>query len=232
MFAGPNGSGKSTFNRLIPAHLKGVYINADDIERAIRETGYFDFSTFSIELYKHDAISFLSSHSLMAKSQNSLAKLQLLSIEGNRLHFSKTNIDSYIASALSDFTRHALIKQRISCTFETVMSYEDKIRVLETAKTNGYRVYVYFVATVDVDINISRVKMRVNMGGHDVPTDRIKDRYTKSLELLADAISVSNRAYIFDNSDDGNENFTLIAEVTEGEQIEIKSDSQPPWFKT
>ncbi len=36
MFAGPNGSGKSTIKDMLPPERLGVYVNADDIEKAIR----------------------------------------------------------------------------------------------------------------------------------------------------------------------------------------------------
>ena len=52
MFAGPNGSGKSTIQNVIPAHLKGVYINPDDIERSAKDTGAIYFSDYSIDISK------------------------------------------------------------------------------------------------------------------------------------------------------------------------------------
>ncbi|MGY4494022.1 zeta toxin family protein [Pseudomonas sp. TE3610] len=229
IFAGPNGSGKSTFNRLIPAHLLGRYINPDDIERTIGSTGYFDFSTYGIEKQKADVFDFLIAHPVLNLSATSLDKLQRLSLEGDRLNFAQTSIDSYVASALSDFIRHALIRERISFTFETVMSSPDKVELLKKAREAGYRVYVYYVATADPDINVRRVAYRVSQGGHHVAADKIRQRYCRSLDLLSDAILVSNRAYIFDNSDEGG-GFAQLAEITEGESIEIKSDIQPPWF--
>ena len=50
----------------------------------------------------------------------------------------------------------------------------------------------------------------------------------RSLDLLSEAIKFTNRTYLFDNS--GVE-FQWVAEITEGEQIEIKSDKQPLWLK-
>ena len=151
-------------------------------------------------------------------------------LEGDRLNFAKAEIDSYMASALSDFVRQSLIQERISFTFETVMSSPDKVYLLKKAREAGYRVYVYFVATADPEINVRRVAYRVSQGGHNVNPEKIRNRYFKSLDLLADAILVSNRAYIFDNSDEGSEDLSQLAEITEGELIEIRSDAQPPWF--
>lgn len=174
IFAGPNGSGKSTFNRLVPAHLLGNYINPDDIERAIKDTGYFDFTSYRIESHKEEIFDFFREHALLKKSPRSLAKLDSLAIEGERLSFANTEIDSYVASALSDFIRRSLIKERISFTFETVMSSSDKVNLLAEAHNSGYRVYVYYVATADPEINIARVAYRVSQGGHNVPPEKNK----------------------------------------------------------
>lgn len=44
MFAGPNGSGKSTIKASIRFDFFGIYINPDDIEKAIKKTTIFRFS--------------------------------------------------------------------------------------------------------------------------------------------------------------------------------------------
>ncbi|PHN22119.1 hypothetical protein AO240_24335 [Pseudomonas sp. ICMP 460] len=231
MFAGPNGSGKSTFNSKVPAHLLVNYINPDAIELGIRDTGVFEFSAFGLDSYASLAVPFLHSHSLLLKFPDSLIKLNELRVEGDRLVFPSRQIDSYIASALSDFIRVSLIDEHVSFTFETVMSDTSKIELLKHAKEAGYRVYVYYVATADADINVARVAYRASVGGHDVPSGKIRSRYTRSLENLSEAILLSNRAYIFDNSQDGEPSFAQLAEITEGEDIDIVSDTQPAWFK-
>jgi predicted ABC-type ATPase len=124
------------------------------------------------------------------------------------------------------------LKSRRSFTFETVMSHRSKVEVLAKARQAGYRTYLYFVATEDPDINISRVRNRVKLGGHPVPEDRIKDRFHRSLDLLMDAIRLTNRAYIFDNSSyDVECRHAWIAEITDGRDIELKSEQIPVWFE-
>lgn len=78
-------------------------------------------------------------------------------------------------------------------------------------------------------INVSRVNYRVSVGGHPVPEDKIISRYYRSLELLPAAVAYSNRAYIFDNS---SQSRFLLAETTNGEEIEVKVEKIPDWFKT
>ncbi len=191
----------------------------------------FEFAAFGLERYARLVLPFLRSHTLLLKFPDSLAKLDSLVVGGEQISFPFRQVDSYIASALSDFIRVSLIEERVSFTFETVMSDTSKIELLQRAKAAGYRVYVYYVATADADINVTRVAYRASIGGHDVPADKIRSRYNRSLENLSEAILLSNRAYIFDNSQDGEPSFAQLAEITEGEDIDIISDTQPAWFQ-
>jgi predicted ABC-type ATPase len=76
------------------------------------------------------------------------------------------------------------------------------------------------------------VRNRVGLGGHPVPEDKIVSRYHRSLDLLMEAIKHTNRAYIFDNStDSADRKLAWVAEITEGQALELKTDRIPPWFK-
>jgi hypothetical protein len=68
--------------------LLGNYINPDDIERSIKDTGYFDFTSYRIEAHKEQVFEFFREHALLKKSPHSLAKLDALTIDGERLSFS------------------------------------------------------------------------------------------------------------------------------------------------
>jgi predicted ABC-type ATPase len=107
------------------------------------------------------------------------------------------------------------------------MSSPDKIDFMREAQACGYRTYLYFVATDDPEINISRVKLRVSQGGHDVPVDLVRSRYVRSIALLDDACAVCNRAYVFDNSGEAHE---LIAEISEGDELTVHAQALPAWF--
>lgn len=237
MFAGPNGSGKSTIKEVVPANLLGIYLNADDIEKQIKQDGWFDLSAYEIESTAAQLMEFFQHSDLLANSELS-KQLPLLHGDGHWIDFRAVCNDksfSYFASALVDFLRRQLIKHKISFTFETVMSHWSKVEFLELAQREGYRTYLYFVATVDPDINVSRVENRVKLGGHWVAPDKVRERYYRSLELLMDAISYSNRAYIFDNSiadSSADSKSVWLAEVTNGEELELQVDVVPWWFKT
>lgn len=227
VFAGPNGSGKSTIKALVPAALINIYVNADEIEKAAKETGFVDLSAYGIVSTTAALQAFFEQHHLTVKEGLQAESRRLVMDEG-RIDFRKIKkINSYHASVLADFIRQRLLDQKQSFTFETVMSHESKVDFMREAQQRGYRTYLYFVATEDPKININRVAIRVEEGGHDVDTDKIIMRYHKTLALLPSAVAASNRAYIFDNSADES---VWLAEITDGTSLEYRTDEVPDWF--
>lgn len=228
MFAGPNGSGKSTLKDAVDGVPLGFYVNPDEIEKLIRTQQYFDLRGFQIETTSATILKFFCASEFLIK-QGLLPQAQQLRYEEGRLYFDKVQVNSYFASVLSDFIRNEFLQSGTSFTFETVMSSPDKVAFLKKAQDHGFRSYLYYVATESADINIDRVKIRVGKGGHDVPEKLIRKRYDNSLGLLFSAIQYSNRAYIFDNT---SEQRIFLAEITDGVELEMQTDSIPNWFKT
>lgn len=226
MIAGPNGSGKSTLRSLLRPELVGVYVNADDIEREIRETGGLVMAPFKVHAEDDELRPFLASSELLAVA--GLVKgAAAIAGQGDRVDFGGVEINSYHAAVLADFIRRQLLAASIGFTFETVMSSADKVDLLCNARAAGYRTYLYYVATERPSINVARVRHRVASGGHDVPEDKIVSRYERSLANLRAAVHCTHRAYIFDNSAD---TLLWLAEVTDGSDVEFKQAALPPWF--
>ena len=231
MFAGPNGSGKSTLKSYLPKELLGIYLNPDEMEQEIRQQKFLDFTAYGVTTTADAVLSFFK-NSKFLNDTGFGETAKKLTLANNRLEFGAVEVNSYLASVASDFLRQKLMEQLISFTLETVMSNPSKVELLAQAQAVGYRTYLYFVATDDPAINISRVKSRVKLGGHAVPEDRIEKRYHRSLELLMDAIQHTNRAYVFDNSGENKDRkHTWLSEITEGQQLELKTDKIPSWFK-
>lgn len=86
--------------------------------------------------------------------------------------------------------------------FETVMSTNRNINLLQRAKEKGYFIRCYYVLTVDPEINVHRVRARVSEGGHDVPYEKIVERYDRALNLVKDVVAVSDVCHIYDNSEE------------------------------
>lgn len=228
MFAGPNGSGKTTVKNGLPPTLFRLYINPDEIEQTIRATGELQVHQFGLTVETSELREwFTSSDFLKANRLEEAARV--VEVREGVLSFRGLEINSYYASVLSDYLRRKLLAASNSFTFETVMSSPDKVEFLREAQRSGFRTYLYYVATENPEINVERVSHRVQGGGHSVPVEKVIARYERSLHLLRDAIRYANRAYFFDTSRD---TAVYFAEITDGNEIDMKTEVVPNWFKT
>ncbi|HKO81524.1 MAG TPA: hypothetical protein VJU78_14065, partial [Chitinophagaceae bacterium] len=71
----------------------------------------------------------------------------------------KKQINSYHASFIATYLVNKLLLTGQSFCFETVMSHISKVQLLAEAKQAGYKTYLYFVFTDNVELNIARVKL-------------------------------------------------------------------------
>jgi predicted ABC-type ATPase len=61
-------------------------------------------------------------------------------------------------------------------------------------------VWLVYVVLDSPQRNIERVRLRVRKGGHDVPDEKVRSRYTRSLEQLPWFLDRADEAWIYDNS--------------------------------
>lgn len=107
--------------------------------------------------------------------------------------------------------RDAAIASKTSFSYETVLSHASHVDAMEDARRQGMRVWLFYVTTERAEINLDRVGIRVKDGGHDVPKNKIVERYLKSMALeLPRAIAASHHGMLFDNSDIGKEAGRII----------------------
>jgi predicted ABC-type ATPase len=123
------------------------------------------------------------------------------------------------AEAAEQARRSCLIHRR-DFTFETVLSTRRNMVILQDAKELGYQVTGVFVITVSADINVARVRSRVLGGGHDVPPDKTKARYSASLANLPEFVGLCDEAWVFDNTDLP----TVVYTRSDGEETYFPND--------
>jgi len=112
----------------------------------------------------------------------------------------ENNLSDLEAAQQAEALRKRLLEKKNDFTFETVLSTDRNMLLLQNAKKNGYEIQCIYVLTCNVDINVARVKGRVCEGGHDVPEDKIRSRYVKALKLLPQLIDICDKILIYDNS--------------------------------
>ena len=93
--------------------------------------------------------------------------------------------------------------------FETVMSTDRNLKLIQNASKKGFFIRTYIVLTCDSAINVSRVHGRVQSGGHDVPVEKIISRYDRSLRLVKDVVAASHVCNIYDNSSQYHARFSM-----------------------
>jgi len=167
----------------------------------------------------------MRSHSLLKKAKREGHAIDLY-VDDHKIINPDKGSHSYEAAFIADILRNELLKKGKKFAFETVMSHKSKIDFITKSKMEGYKTYLYFIATESPVINIARVKQRVKLGGHTVAEEKIHSRYFNSLKNLKSAVQNTYRTFLFDNS--GSESI-LILEVFKGEEVTFYHDEIPHW---
>ncbi|MBB4844292.1 putative ABC-type ATPase [Paucibacter oligotrophus] len=234
VLAGPNGSGKSTIQGELKPEWLGAFVNADEIERALRSSaGELSLAKLGIKAKPVVVRRRLEKYIRQSKFAEGLGLHSLLgtmSVDSSLTLRLPGPFDSYLASVLADAIRRELLDEGKTFTFETVMSSRDKIDFMREARERGYRVYLYFVATDDPEINLDRVQRRVMLGGHPVPEEKVRKRYRESIQLMTEACEVAHRAYIFDNSGSKHKLLVEVEDLPDGVTVTLHTSRLNPWF--
>ncbi|MCI9296671.1 MAG: hypothetical protein HFI10_04435 [Lachnospiraceae bacterium] len=128
------------------------------------------------------------------------------------------------AAQLAEKQREDHVEQMSEFCFETVLSTERNLKLLKKAREKGYFIRCYYILTADPMINVWRVRSRVEAGGHDVPEEKIIERYDRALEIVKELVKICDVCHIYDNS--GNEPFRILKKRKE----EIYFDECPDWY--
>jgi len=232
IIAGPNGSGKSTlYDYLVKAHTFNDYyfINADVITKDL--TDFLNLAYYPINFSGDEFLKFLDGSAFQSRLPFKIASK--LNIDGSIVSLADKNFAeaSYISACLAEFLRRKMIAESDSSfAFETVFSHPSKLDEIRFAKENGYRVYLYFIATKNPLLNLERIGGRTAKGGHAVPAEKINDRYFRSLSNAHGAAQLCDKAFFFDNTvTDVKGEYSFFAEKTGG-SIHIKNGADIPWW--
>lgn len=96
---------------------------------------------------------------------------------------------------------YASVRAHQTVGVETVLSTDKYQKLVSFAHERGFGVRLVYVYLKTPDINVDRVAARVSKGGHDVPEDKIRSRWTRSFKQLAWFLANADRTDIFDNSE-------------------------------
>lgn len=230
VFAGPNGSGKSTIKNIVLDHVHlGTYINADELKVILSRERFIDFHSYGLHLNEDKFKADFSNSTLAGRINNAQYTLSNVIFDCDKLVLKEGyEIEDYFVSFITAFIWNELLDSSKKFTIETVMSHPSKLDFMRQTQEKGFKVYLYFVALADPELNKRRVSTRVAQGGHPVDEKKISERYYRTMSNLYDALKIVDSAYLFDNSAGEPNMFS----VKENGKIIIKSDYIPKWFET
>jgi len=108
---------------------------------------------------------------------------------------------------------HTLADEKYNFAFETTLASRSFATWIPKLKKQGYQFHLVFLWLKTVDLAIFRVRERIKNGGHSVPEETIKRRYSAGLKNFFNLYTLLADSWQFyDNSDD---NLVLIAAKTQ-----------------
>lgn len=140
-------------------------------------------------------------------------------------------LDAYRAAEVVETLRRQLAGLRESFIFETVFSdpVGSKLAFLKDAGALGYTVVLVFIGIAEPEISETRVAMRVAGGGHDVPREKLIERFPRTMNNLKAAIRELSNVWIYDHSDLA-KGYRLVARMEDRNPIEI-FEPTPEWLQ-
>jgi predicted ABC-type ATPase len=131
---------------------------------------------------------------------------------------------SYDAARVAAATRMKLIELGASFIAETVFSHPSKLELVDAAHAADYTVVLH-VLLIPEELAVERVRHRVSAGGHDVPENKIRERYRRLWALVAAAIVRCHSTTVYDSS--GLKGPRIVAQLNDG--FSIGSPNWPAW---
>jgi predicted ABC-type ATPase len=92
------------------------------------------------------------------------------------------------------------IERGIDYRFETTLGGRSIAKLLQTAARKGHQLHVWFCGLESPELHLHRVRARVNKGGHDIPEDKIRERWNSSRENLIRLLPSIHHLRVYDNS--------------------------------
>ena len=94
-----------------------------------------------------------------------------------------------------------LLKEDVTFAIETTLATRSYVNLVKRAQRQGYRVNVLYFWLSSPELAMKRVAERVSKGGHDIPEEIIRRRYTAGINNLFKLfLPVVDYWAIFDNS--------------------------------
>ena len=95
-----------------------------------------------------------------------------------------------------------VITEKLDFAFETTLGGKTIATLLDQALSQGLEVRIWYVGLDSVERHLARVRSRVAQGGHNIPEERIRERYIQSRINLIRFLPRLTELLVYDNSEE------------------------------
>lgn len=147
-------------------------------------------------------------------------------VNPDNVAFENPGMSERAAGKLAITAQNQLLASKSSFAWETTMSGNRVLRVMQQAKDAGYKINLLYFGVLNWETSLLRVATRVARGGHDVPNEDIVRRFQRSLDNLPAALKIADRAYVVDN---GHEHRRILLSRVQDQTRRVGS-KLPEWL--
>ncbi|MCM1328655.1 MAG: hypothetical protein NC253_04365 [Ruminococcus sp.] len=118
------------------------------------------------------------------------------------------------------------LQKGVNFTQETTLSGRKPVQTAIRAKELDYFVRLYYVGVSSAEESLLRIENRVRRGGHGIPEEDVRRRFSKRFEDLKKILPYCGEAYFYDNEN----GFVQFGEYKNGKII-LWGENIPQWLK-
>lgn len=204
VLSGHNGSGKSTmWRKHLSAKLRIPLVNADRMMLAV-----------------------LPEPNRKKRLVRWAAELR--DADPSWMRVAQKGVEAFVAQAIAN---------KVPFAMETVFSHwrerpdgaiDSKIQLIEQMQQEGYFVLLCFVGLSNASLSVARVRTRVARGEHDVPLQKLLDRFPRTRRAIRTAAAVADAVILLDNSLDESRAFSVCRIQMGNEEVFDLRRADPP----
>lgn len=123
-----------------------------------------------------------------------------------------------------------LLAGRHSFVIETAFSQPSQLDLLASARRHGFHTALYIVCVDEPRLLIRRANPTAEDSAGPAPLHEVVARYTRTLALLQEAITVADLSLVFDGSDVEHGGPSLVASIA-GVHMQLHTAIRPRWVE-
>ena len=125
----------------------------------------------------------------------------------------------------ADVTAENCLENGVDFTQDTTLSGKKTLKTIIKAKEKDYYIRLFYVAVSSAEESLTRIGNRVKKGGHDIPSEDVKRRFSKRYDDLLAILPYCNEVHFYDNEN----GFEEVGEYRNG-TLSVTAEEPPKWL--